>query len=62
MEIHSACDLLDDETDQSVLAYECLAFGRLSLDGPTSTADQGYNEFNFLENPKKHFLRLKIFD
>jgi len=31
MEIHSACDLLDDETDQSVAAYERLAFGRLSL-------------------------------
>jgi len=32
MEIHSACDLLDDETDgDSVLAYERLAFGRLSL-------------------------------
>ena len=31
MEIHSACDLLDDETDgDSVLAYERLAFGRLS--------------------------------
>ena len=29
MEIHSACDLLDDETDDSVAAYERLAFGRL---------------------------------
>jgi len=42
MEIHSACDLLDDETDDSVAAYERLAFGRLSLadaSSPEALAD-----------------------